>query len=150
MPRAREEQSPVTRGRKNHRPLWGHCSPRPAAANRGGSKGDLCQTCAAPAGSPSSDPRKAWPAPLQFSRGAAWYKTSPRISRPETGARFRFRGAHVAAQFNPAPNGCMALPPALSPPTNALAHRAWPEARYLAGTSDLGDLEGWAFQVAEN
>lgn len=52
--------SPGARGRPARRP-GAHGSPRPAAASRGGSRGDLCRNCAAPAGSPSSAPRTAWP-----------------------------------------------------------------------------------------
>ena len=124
MPKAKEAQRPLTSGGWDRRPLRGHCSPHPAAASRGRSRGDLCRNCAEPAESPSSDPQKAWPAQLQIFRRAACDKTSPRISRPETGPTFRFRGAHA----NPAPDDCVAPPLVPSPPTHAPAHRTWPVA----------------------
>ena len=111
MPKAKEGQRPRTSGGWDRRPLRGHCSPHPAAASRGRSRGDLCRNCAEPAEFPSSDPQKAWPAQLQIFRRPACDKTNPRISRPETGPSFRFRGAQAGAQFNSAP---MAAWPRLS------------------------------------
>lgn len=128
MPKAKEAQRPLTSGGWDRRPLRGHCSPHPAAASRGRSRGDLCRSCAEPAESPSSDPQKAWPAQLEIFRCTACDKTSPRISRPEAGSTFRFRDAQAGAQFNPAPNGCVAPPLVPSPPTHAPAHRTWPVA----------------------
>lgn len=101
-------------GQKGHSALRVHCSPRPAVASRDGSRGDLCRNCAVPAGSPSSDPPTAsHTPPPHLSRGAACDKTRPRISRPGTGARFRFRGAH-AATHTPLP--VLTRPPALGRP----------------------------------
>lgn len=85
----------------------GHHSPRPAATSPGSSRADPCWNCEAPAGSPSSDPRTAWPVRLHLLKGAVNYKAIPQIHRPKrtnasvSGARAHRSSAPTAASSDP-------------------------------------------------